>query len=99
MDCVLLEHAGGLPRALVEYKKPAPSEGGSGARRLSLLVHSAQAINYGSQLMFQYPEIGVLPIIITMAGRSPPGTDSEARFGPLLLFFARHSSLSTLMEE
>lgn len=39
IDCAILSQ-NGVPRAIVEYKKPASNEEGSGIRKLSLLLHS-----------------------------------------------------------
>lgn len=85
MDCAILESPNGIPRALVEYKKPPSAEGGIGARKLNLLLHSAQAINYGSQIMFKYPEIGILPIVITDGRSFTAGYGKRDSLGHLVI--------------
>lgn len=77
--------SGGIPRVLVEYKKPVSTEAGNGARRLYLSLHSAQVINYASQIMFEYPEIGILPIIITDGCSFTAGYGKRDLLGSLVI--------------
>ena len=81
MDCVILEKPRGVPRVLVEFKKPtsSPSEG------LDLKTHDHQPINYASQILYKYPEISILPIILTDGKSFVAGYGQRNSLGDLVI--------------
>lgn len=64
-DCVILENASSVPRVLLEFKRPVSGEGETGRSLIHFLANYKQLVNYGSQILFVYPEIALLPIILT----------------------------------
>lgn len=80
MDCVLLEKPGGVPHTLVEYKRP----GSGGAEGLDLLTHVHQPLNYASQIMFEHPELSILPIILTDGRFFTAGYGKRGSLGSLV---------------
>ena len=64
LDSVVMDGRTGLPRVLLEYKRPTYRSDGTFAP-LDLLAHLDQPINYASQLMLSNPAIPFLAIILT----------------------------------
>ena len=81
MDCVILDKPGGVPRLLVEYKKPSSTAG----NELNLLTHVHQPLNYASQILFKHPDISILPIILTDGKSFTAGYGKRDSLGALVI--------------
>lgn len=90
MDCIILECPGGVPRVLVEFKKPCTMnvEEANG-QELNLLTHVHQPINYASQILFEHPEISTLPIILTDGHSFTAGYGKRESLGSVIFVLCK----------
>lgn len=88
-DSLLRDLETKLPRVLLEYKKPRRSGKRKAPMPLRVLAHVDQPLNYASQILFRYPEIPFLAIIVTDGTSFIAGYGKRTGLGSLEFFICK----------